>query len=285
MDPKLLQPLGFIVATSAVKTPTRRTGHPALQRNPASARRTRLSKSPLRLADYRRREDALALLLGGADAGASIFETGARALALGLGYRWAGPAPQRDPASARRARPSKSPLRLADYRRREDALALLLGGADAGASIFETGARALALGLGYRWAGIGKIVDDGCSGRLLAFWDAEYFADVITYTLAGTPCGVVAGNGQCFYPDRVSELFPDDHLLVELGAVSYLGQMIFDHDNVPLGYVFAMHDRPERHKVGPLRDFVGVVARWIGDQLRRHASEDTLRANASLRLA
>ncbi|MCZ6861303.1 MAG: PAS-domain containing protein, partial [Alphaproteobacteria bacterium] len=148
-----------------------------------------------------------------------------------------------------------------------------------GASIFETGARALALGLGYRWAGIGKIVDDGCSGRLLAFWDADHFADVITYELAGTPCGVVASNGQCFYPDRVSELFPDDHLLVELGAVSYLGQIVFDHDNVPLGYVFAMHDRPERHKVGPLRDFVGVVARWIGDQLRRHASEDALRAN------
>ena len=189
------------------------------------------------------------------------------------------PAARRDPASAGPSCVSGSPLQMAEYRRREDALALLLGHPDDGSSIFETGARALALGLGYRWAGIGQIVDGGRSGRLLAFWDADQLAEVCTYELAGTPCGVVAGSGQCFYPDRVSELFPDDHLLVELGAVSYLGQMIVDVDEAPFGYVFAMHDRPECHEAGPLRDFVRVVADWVGAQLRRRVSEDTLRAD------
>ncbi len=85
-----MQPLRFVVATSAVKTPTRRAGHSAPQRDPASTRQSRPSESPLRLADYRRLKDALALLLGGADDGASIFETGARALALGLGIPMGG---------------------------------------------------------------------------------------------------------------------------------------------------------------------------------------------------
>jgi signal transduction histidine kinase len=77
----------------------------------------------------------------------------------------------------------------------------------------------------------------------------------------------------------VSELYPDDQLLVDLGAVSYLGQMIFDADRVPLGYVFAMHDRPEDREIAPLHDFVDIVASWVGDQLMRRASDDTLRAN------
>ncbi len=179
--------------------------------------------------------------------------------------------------AASRARPVE---RIADYRRRDQALALLLRSSSGGVSTFEAGAQALAMGLGYRWAGVGRIVDDGRRAELVAFWDTDAFGELFSYPLAGTPCGDVAKKQRyCLFRDDVAGRFPDDPMLADLGAVSYQGEVYADDDGRRLGYVFAANDRPERRKLGAQRDFVGLVAGWVGGELQRRGAEEALRAS------
>lgn len=189
-------------------------------------------------------------------------------------------AKKRAPASkpaASRARPVE---RIADYKRRDEALALLLRSTSGGMSAFEAGAQALATGLGYRWAGVGRFVDDGRQAELLAFWDTGVFGEVFSYSLSGTPCGEVAKKQRhCIFRDKVAARFPDDPMLVDMGAVSYQGEIYADADGRRLGFVFAANDRPERRKLGTQRDFLGLVAGWIGGELQRRSAEDALRAS------
>ena len=179
--------------------------------------------------------------------------------------------------AASRTRPVE---RIADYRRRDEALALLLRSPSGGMSTFEAGAQALATGLGYRWAGVGRYVDDGRQAELLAFWDTDAFGELVSYPLAGTPCGDVAEKQRyCLFRDGVIDRFPDDQMLADLGAVSYQGEVFIDGDGRALGYVFAVNDRPERRRQGAQRDFVGLVAGWVGGELQRRGAEEALRAS------
>ena len=57
---------------------------------------------------------------------------------------------------------------ITEYRRRQDALTLIVGNRPEGRSFLDAAAKALAVGLGYRWAGIAEL-GRGRSARR-AFW-------------------------------------------------------------------------------------------------------------------
>ncbi len=167
---------------------------------------------------------------------------------------------------------------LGARQRRDEALAMLVGGSTDPETMYQTGARALAQGLGYRWAGMVKIVDGGKNGQILAFWDTDHFVDPFVYDITAAPCGVVAsGRDYCFFGDNVARQFPEDRVLEERGVVVYQGKSFLGIDGRMAGYVFAMNDRPEPAESGLQRDFVTLIATWLGGEFSRRAAEDALR--------
>ena len=103
---------------------------------------------------------------------------------------------------------------ITERRFRERALQTFseLTGGITGQEFFAASVRHLAIELGVRFALIVEVTRDANStatGRTLAAWAGGPAPD-FTYTLPGTPCENVVGQGLCHYPDRVAELFPTD---------------------------------------------------------------------------
>src|SRR4029450_8680609 len=77
--------------------------------------------------------------------------------------------------------------------------------------------------------------------RLHGKWVSHY-----EYDIDGSPCGhALEVRDMVFYPDRVLDLFPGEKGLRGMGAVSYIGAPILDHDgNAILGHVGALGVKP-----------------------------------------
>ena len=160
-------------------------------------------------------------------------------------------------------------------KRREKALALLIDRED-DESLVEAAARALALGLGYRYAAICRHSGDRTLATVLALWDGAAFTHDVTYALEGTPCQKVAHTGKtCFHGDEVVALFPDDHFLVEWNACSYHGAVVRDRNGSIVGHVAAVNDQPDPDGATD-GDFVQLIARWVGTEFDRLSAVEAL---------
>jgi signal transduction histidine kinase/PAS domain-containing protein len=162
---------------------------------------------------------------------------------------------------------------ITEIKRREEALSVLLDHPASGADTFGLAARALATGLGYRFAGVGLISADGERVELQAFWSGDRLGEPISYPLPNSPCGMVCHSRRlCFYPAAVTEQFPQAALLRQLGAVSYIGDIFHDKDGNAVGHVFALNDAPDTD--GPAkRAIVHLIAGWVGLEHQRRLAE------------
>jgi signal transduction histidine kinase len=159
-------------------------------------------------------------------------------------------------------------------RRRENALRVIVGSRNDGRDFITAAAEALAIGLNYRWAGIGRLLPDGERAQLLSMWqDGAAAPDLYAYDLADTPCAEVFGTRRySYYPDRIVELFPKDALLADMGAACYRGEPFLDDAGNPIGHVFALNDRPDN--ASEITDqFVHLIACWVGTEFRRREAE------------
>ena len=80
--------------------------------------------------------------------------------------------------------------------------------------------------------------------RVLSAWSDGRRQEYFEYDLIGTPCANVLGNEMCFYPAKVADLFPEDILLSEMGADSYLGVPLRGEDGRSIGLLAVLNDRP-----------------------------------------
>jgi PAS domain-containing protein len=167
-------------------------------------------------------------------------------------------------------------MEITQLKRREQALAILVEGRADSSNFLDTAAKALAIGIGYRWAGVGRFLDNG-RAKVLAMWDTDHLCETFEYTLAGTPCADVAsGKDYCYYPCRVAETFPHDEHLRELDAASFHGQAIRDAAGHLIGHVFAINNTPD-HVEAKQNELMSIVARWIGIAIQQQNAEDALR--------
>ncbi|MHA1599617.1 MAG: PAS-domain containing protein, partial [Alphaproteobacteria bacterium] len=167
---------------------------------------------------------------------------------------------------------------ITQIKRHEQALALLVEGSASEESFLDAAVKALAFGLGYRWAGVSRFRSDGVA-KVLAMWDTDGPGELFEYALADTPCAEIAGGKDyCFYADRVAECFPRDTLLSEMGAASYRGQAIRDAGGRLVGHVFALNDRPDSVETEQ-HELMSIVARWVGIAIQQQKSEEALRDN------
>jgi len=166
-------------------------------------------------------------------------------------------------------------------KRREAVLALLVEAGQSERSALEAAAEALAAGLGCRWAGVTRLIEND-KAEVLAMWSDGAATTPFPYDLADTPCEALLKEGDyCLYPENVAEIFPDDRLLAEMGVVSYRGKVFRDALGAPIGHVFALDDRPASDKPWE-EDITLMVANWVGIALQQQRAEEELRESRTL---
>ena len=158
----------------------------------------------------------------------------------------------------------------------ERTLAMLVDSSSVGGSFLDSAVKALACGIGYRWAGISQFLDKD-RAKILAMWDTDRLCETFEYDLAGTPCAIVAGGKEyCYFPRGIADTFPDDEYLRNIGAASYHGQAIRDASGQLIGHVFAINDEPDQAETKQ-NELMSIVARWIGISIQQQKAEDALR--------
>lgn len=66
----------------------------------------------------------------------------------------------------------------------------------------------------------------------------------LEYDLHGTPCENVIKCSLCVYKSRIQELFPEDILLQEMNAESYLGIPLWDSKGEAIGLIAILNEKP-----------------------------------------
>lgn len=109
---------------------------------------------------------------------------------------------------------------------------------------FNTLVEKLARTLNADYAFVGELSPDMRRISTIALFARGALTENMEYDLCGTPCENVADKALCIYPRNVQELFPDDHLLVTMGAVSYIGVPLNSSKGKPIGIMAVLDSRP-----------------------------------------
>jgi len=102
--------------------------------------------------------------------------------------------------------------------------------------------------------------------------------DNIEYARQGTPCEGIFVSGVCAYPDRVQELFPEDHLLAEMGVKAYIGCPLVNAEGVSLGVMAALYQQPLEESV-LTEQLLQIFAARAMAELERQQSITALQAS------
>ena len=113
--------------------------------------------------------------------------------------------------------------------------------------------------------------------RALAFCMGERILDGYEYPIIGTPCSTAIKEKHLVHiPDRVVELYPDDHDPTFVGVVSYLGVPILDERDNVLGHLAVVDQRPMPDEKRLVTLFKVFAAR-AGAEMRRLKLEAEVR--------
>jgi PAS domain S-box-containing protein len=153
-----------------------------------------------------------------------------------------------------------------------------------GKDFFESLAEYLGKTLGMDYVCIDKLVDSGLSAQTLAiYFDGHYEANS-QYTLNDTPCGKVVGQTVCCFPSRVRHLFPQDVVLQQIDAESYVGITLWGSQGKPIGLIAVIGRRPladPRSTVAVLKE---VSIRAAGELEHRQLEEIILKSRDELEI-
>ncbi|MFH2045526.1 MAG: sigma 54-interacting transcriptional regulator [Pseudomonadota bacterium] len=106
-----------------------------------------------------------------------------------------------------------------------------------GEDFFKSLACYLAETLTMEYVFISRLSEDGLSANTLAVYSNGNHDDNISYALKGTPCNDVVGKAICHFPKNVSRLFPDDIILQEIKAESYVGASLWSSEGKTIGLI------------------------------------------------
>ena len=132
-------------------------------------------------------------------------------------------------------------------RTEQDALRMILQGtaSETGERFFMALVENLACALGTHGAWVTEYLPQTRRLRALAFRLGDQWVTDYEHPVDGTPCqGAIDGRRFVHHPDRVVELYPEEELLKQAGAVSYMGVPLLDLDGTVLGHLAVMDVRP-----------------------------------------
>lgn len=161
-------------------------------------------------------------------------------------------------------------------RRNEQALRELVKGiaSATGQALFPALARQLAASLGTRYALVSRLETGGGSARSLAMWVDGAFADDFSYALNGTPCEKVYREGFWSQSGDGASGNAEGAMLLWT-AQSYMGLLIRDGRQRPIGHVAALHDQAIMDSEYA-RSLLSVAAERAGAELMRLETETEL---------
>ena len=135
---------------------------------------------------------------------------------------------------------------ISERKRNEQVLRVLAeGGAIEEGNIFQLMVKQLTSAQNVRYAFIARVgPDDMDTANTISVWADGHYMENISYALEESPCQNVIQQGVCFYPENVQQLFPNDQLLVDMGAESYLGVPLKNSKNEVIGLVVVIDDKP-----------------------------------------
>ncbi|QDP18512.1 PAS domain S-box protein [Sphingomonas xanthus] len=147
-----------------------------------------------------------------------------------------------------------------------------------GENYFPVTVRTLAKVLGVRWVLISTLhpADPGIV-RTVAAWDNGPTAN-FQYELNGTPCANLVTQGACVYPDAIQDRFPEDQMLQDMGAESYVGTPLRSAAGDVIGLLVALDEKPitdPDHKRHIIELFAGRAAAEI-ERLRTSSLNERL---------
>jgi len=143
-----------------------------------------------------------------------------------------------------------------------------------GTAYFEALVTQICAVAGVDYAHIGELDRVEKRVQTLAACDRGRIIDNIVYDLAGTPCEEATAHEYCVYENRITELFPDDEALAQMGFVSYAGYALTSSRGEVIGLLAVLDREPFR---GPdtLFSVLRFVAARTAAELERMQTERT----------
>jgi PAS domain S-box-containing protein len=166
-----------------------------------------------------------------------------------------------------------------ERRRTEEALRSITEGVSGatGTDFFHSLVVLLTQVLGVEYALIAELSgeDTGLIHTIAACAAGEMLED-FERPLEGSPCADVLAPRTCGYSRRVRERFPDDRLLAQLEAESYLGTPLLDSSGRVVGLIAVVDKKPfvEEQLV---RSTLDIFAPRVAAELERARAEEALR--------
>ena len=112
-----------------------------------------------------------------------------------------------------------------------------------GDDFFRLLARNAAQALGAKYAFVAETLNENES-QSLAYWEGADFGTGFSYRFPGTPCQRVAQGHVCSTTSGLSEKYPEDLWLKEIGAQSYIGVPMKNPQGHTLGHIAVLHTAP-----------------------------------------
>ena len=122
-------------------------------------------------------------------------------------------------------------------------------------------------------------IDDSMM-RTIAIWDTDHILENFSYPIKDSPCEHVLSTGLSVYPDKVTELFPNDLWLKENAIESYIGISILDSNGVALAHIGVIDDKPMSNTDNKI-DLLKIFAASVAGEIERGQSEKALQDSES----
>jgi len=172
---------------------------------------------------------------------------------------------------------------VSERKRSEQVLRVLAeGGAIEDGDIFQLMVKQLASAQNVRYVFIALVApDDMDTAETITVWGGDNYIENLSYALEESPCQNVIQQGVCFYPEHIQQLFPNDQLLTDIGAESYLGVPLKNSKNEVIGLVVVIDDKPMVEKSFTITLLESLAAR-AAIELERIESDKKMQLSAKV---
>ena len=130
--------------------------------------------------------------------------------------------------------------------------------------------------LGVEYALVDELLPGGKRARTVGLYASGKVVPDVEYDLVGTPCENVMGKTLCCYLRDIQRLFPEDLLLQQMAAESYMGIPLWDSRGNPIGLIAVMGQRPIENREAA-EALLQMVAVRCAHELERKRSDETQR--------
>ncbi|MEL7587942.1 MAG: ATP-binding protein [Prolixibacteraceae bacterium] len=133
----------------------------------------------------------------------------------------------------------------------------------------------LAKKLNVAYVIIDKLLPEENAAETLSFVAFDEVKSNAFYPLKNTPCENVMGRNLCCYVRNIQALFPDDAMLVDMMAESYIGIPLWDTKGKPIGLIALLDTKPIDN-AAKIKTILQILAVRVAHEIERNNYDQTL---------